>query len=266
MANYQTHKNIGIISSFSITILFVILLLLIDKELLNNKYIEIDNNTNFYTILLMIFFGYIGSIFPDIDLSTSKPIQLFKNILYGLSVIILIVFFDSLKQIFINLDFHFIKQIFDNNSLFFDLIFITIMLIIPYFFINIFFKIIHKTTHHRGIIHSIPFAFFISLLLYIALDSSFLKHITKDLNLNILFISIMFFIGNIVHFILDEIYSVDFRNKRIKKSFATALTFFSIKDFKKYLFIYLLIILTINFFIFNIISYNNITYYLKGIF
>jgi len=245
MANYKTHKNIGIISSIFITLSIFILLKFIDITIFKNQYIKIDNNLNIFSILLMIFFGYIGSLFPDIDLSTSKPIQLFKNIIYVSIIILLLLFFDQVKLFLTSLKNVEIEKILNNEFVNIDFIVILLILTIPYFLVHLFFIIINKLTYHRGIIHSIPFAFLLTLLLYLSFYTYYLNKIVIKFELNVFFISILFFIGNIVHLLLDEFYSVDFKNKKIKKSFSTALTIFSFKSSKTYIKLYLIIFIVL---------------------
>ncbi len=51
--------------------------------------------------------------------------------------------------------------------------------------------------------------------------------------------------GYIIHLLLDELYSVDLENRRVKKSVGTAFKFFSVSsniDAIKYIFIYFILI------------------------
>lgn len=256
MANFQTHKNIGISSSVFISLsLFFVSKQIEINELLKNKYFTVDNEINLLTLLLMVLFGYIGSLFPDIDLKTSKPLKIFKQILYFVIFFIIIYFFSSFELVLNNLG---ITHDFIENSLsiyFYYSIVLFLVLIIPFLSSNFIFFMINKLTHHRGIVHSIPFMFLISLLLYLSLNSQFLENVFKDtigiedIPYNSFFIAVLFFIGGIVHFLLDEFYSVDFKNNRIKKSSMTAFTFISFKknSFQKYIVLYFLIFLIILF-------------------
>jgi membrane-bound metal-dependent hydrolase YbcI (DUF457 family) len=71
---------------------------------------------------------------------------------------------------------------------------------------------------HRGIIHSIPIGVFISTIFAYCMYKF-------NVNYHYLIISSSLFVGFIIHLLLDELYSVDLRNMRIKKSFGTALKF-----------------------------------------
>ena len=76
----------------------------------------------------------------------------------------------------------------------------------------------HKFAKHRGVFHSVIaglfFAFTTAVVFYYVFNAnSFVSWLAG---------SFMLF-GYIVHLILDEVYSVDFDNTRIKRSFGTAL-------------------------------------------
>jgi len=241
MANYQTHKNIGIIGSTLITTPIYILTETTNKlEFLNNY--QFNSEINVYTFLLMIIFGFIGSIFPDIDLSTSKPTKLIKYTMYVFVMILNIILFNEISL--------FLLDFFKNNHYVFfyekeyRMFFITgfFILLSPFIFTNMIFAFIQTITKHRGVIHSIPFAFLTSLVLYIGLDTKLIHSFSDNLNINMFFIMFMFFIGNLIHFVLDETYSVDFKNKKIKKSIWTAFTFISRKNVNGYLFMYIVIL------------------------
>lgn len=71
---------------------------------------------------------------------------------------------------------------------------------------------------HRGMFHSIPAAIIAGLIGYLVCDSgAHLVHNYKAFAVGL---------GYLVHLILDEIWSVDVKNARVKKSFGTALKFF----------------------------------------
>lgn len=70
---------------------------------------------------------------------------------------------------------------------------------------------------HRGMFHSIPAAIIAGLIGYLICDSgAHLVHNYKAFAVGL---------GYMIHLILDEIWSVDVRNGRVKKSFGTALKF-----------------------------------------
>jgi membrane-bound metal-dependent hydrolase YbcI (DUF457 family) len=96
-------------------------------------------------------------------------------------------------------------------------------------------RLVQQFTVHRGIIHSIPFAFFCGESVYLLADGNTASRFLKAAGLTLGFCS---------HLLLDEIYSFDRTEGRIKikKSFGTALKFFQIKTAPLYVALYLLLI------------------------
>ncbi len=86
--------------------------------------------------------------------------------------------------------------------------------------------IFKRYTTHRGMWHSIPAAAIAGLV-------TFLVCLSPELEIR-LFKSWAVVVGFISHLVLDEIYSVDFRGRRIKKSSGTALKFWSKKGWANY--------------------------------
>ena len=82
-----------------------------------------------------------------------------------------------------------------------------------------------RFTSHRGIFHSVLTAIFFCLLM-VCIACYLLRWDILHAWLSGLFIGF----GFIVHLLLDEIYSVDLSNKRMKKSFGTALKLYSYRD------------------------------------
>lgn len=80
-------------------------------------------------------------------------------------------------------------------------------------------ELFRRYTVHRGMWHSIPAAASIGLLAFL---------ITEDQDLILRsYWACAATIGFLTHLVLDEIYSVNFRGVRLKKSFGTALKFWS---------------------------------------
>ena len=79
--------------------------------------------------------------------------------------------------------------------------------------------VVTRTTVHRGMIHSIPAALIAGALMYLLAPGPDAFRALKAVGLMIGFLS---------HLILDEVYSVDVRGIRMKKSFGTALKFTSV--------------------------------------
>lgn len=74
-------------------------------------------------------------------------------------------------------------------------------------------------TVHRGMWHSIPAAASVGLLTFLITDH---RHLELRL-----YWTTAAVLGFVTHLILDELFSVDFRGIRLKKSFGTALKFWS---------------------------------------
>ncbi len=80
-------------------------------------------------------------------------------------------------------------------------------------------NVFRRYTVHRGMWHSIPAAASVGLIAFLVTDH---RHLELRLYWTIAAVS-----GFLVHLLLDELYSVDFRGVRLKKSFGTALKFWS---------------------------------------
>lgn len=221
MANYQTHRNIGITSSLIVTSLFVANSNLINFEPLNFGY---NLDINYYTIVLAFIIGVIGSLAPDIDLETSIPARMFRFAFYSASFILSIYFINDINiNQYIKLD--------DNIS---NILTIIISIIISILIIKLF----ERNVIHRGLFHSIPFALFLSLSFY---ELGNLINEFIEIDLNSMVIGSLFLTGYITHLLLDEFYSVDFKNNRIKGSIGTALKLFSTKNTSAYILLYIVI-------------------------
>lgn len=79
-------------------------------------------------------------------------------------------------------------------------------------------EVFHAVTAHRGVIHSIPMAAACGLGLFHAM--SLVLHVPAG---TAMWPSLFLAGGFVAHLLLDEIYSVDLQNARLKRSFGTAL-------------------------------------------
>jgi hypothetical protein len=205
MADYSTHRNIGIIASIGATaVLFTSTTAI--NTLINLK---VDTNISTISLIIMVIAGVIGSIFPDIDLKTSRPSKFMRIFLMlAISMLSFTILEKYNKEILNIINFSTEYIVFVNTAIAVVISFITI-------------KIIENIMEHRGIVHSVPFAIISAIILFESVN--FIKTSYNFENLNSLMIAILFFIGFIVHLILDEMFSVDLLGARIKKSFGTAL-------------------------------------------
>jgi len=154
----------------------------------------------------------IAGMFPDIDSKTSRALQEALYLMAGLVCMLVLL---RLRD-------------YDLNG---DLV-LTIgaaTFLLAKFAVG---EIVVHTTVHRGMIHSIPTALIAGALAYLLAPGPCAFRIIKAVALVIGFLS---------HLVLDEIYSVDFRGVRLKKSFGTALKFTSVGRPGQTIFIYSLL-------------------------
>jgi len=96
-----------------------------------------------------------------------------------------------------------------------------------YFFIRFFvWSMFKKYTKHRGMWHSLPAAMIASTL-------AFLLCSNPDITIR-LYQAWAVLLGFLSHLLLDEIYSIDVNGRRLKKSFGTALKFWSKNSWANY--------------------------------
>ena len=149
----------------------------------------------------LVFLGTLGGLLPDIDASNSRPVKLLFNVLALMGVAAAL---------------HAFKDGYAPYPL---------LLIVAgtYLFIRyVMFALFNALTVHRGVFHSVLAALFFALLMT-CISYHFLHWDVLHAWLNGIFIAV----GFIVHLLLDELYSVDLSNSRMKNSFGTALKLFS---------------------------------------
>ena len=145
-------------------------------------------------------FVVLGGLFPDVDSDRSEAI----DIVFGL--------FGAVAAMFSTI------LAYESLGLFLSLAllglvysFVKFVLVIPF----------RKFTVHRGIFHSVPLGLLVSLVIC---------HVTAWLtdgnNPRAWLYALLFFLGYCIHLALDELYSVDLSNYRIKRSFGSAFKFF----------------------------------------
>jgi membrane-bound metal-dependent hydrolase YbcI (DUF457 family) len=149
----------------------------------------------------LAFLGVIGGMLPDIDADNSSPVRLLFNGLAWMAVS---------GVLFVVKDKYVSYQL--------GLIATAIFLLVRYGMLALF----NQFTSHRGVFHSLLAAVFFAFLMT-CISFYFLEQDVLHAWLNGVFLAI----GFIVHLLLDEIYSVDLSNARMKKSFGTALKLFS---------------------------------------
>lgn len=148
--------------------------------------------------------GVAGSLLPDIDADASKPVRAFFNVL-GVAV----AFAMTLPLIgkFLPLEV--------------ALIWVGVFLCVRY----LIFELFARATVHRGIWHS-----WLGIAAA-ALATVNIAYWMMDRSEESAWIAgFMVGIGYLTHLVLDELYSVDLINSRVKRSFGTALKPFSLAD------------------------------------
>ena len=234
LANFQTHKNIGIVSAIGVTFLMYSQNRYLElNELFNSLNIS-DLSMSKYTLVLMVVFGIIGSLIPDIDLDISRPSRYFRKFIYLVVGFLAISLAKNLYPIFI-------ENLFEIGFMVFNIILLISSFIVSFIGIKIFESVIV----HRGIIHSIPFGVLMSIGLYelLVLVNSLMIEENISFHLNSIFISIVFFTGFLTHLLLDELYSVNLFGLKIKESFGTALKLYDKNNIIGTISIYVILVL-----------------------
>jgi membrane-bound metal-dependent hydrolase YbcI (DUF457 family) len=152
----------------------------------------------------LVFLGIVGGMLPDVDAVNSKPVRLLFNVLALLSATAVLSALKSYAESY---------QLF---ALAAAIYWLTRFLVLAS---------IARFTVHRGIFHSILALLFFALLMVCVSDYAFQQNSTTAW-LNGFFLGF----GFLVHLLLDEMYSVDLSNRRMKKSFGTALKLFNYKN------------------------------------
>ena len=218
MANFKTHLNVALIGST------VVAGVAIFYQLIN----EIE-------FIWLVFLGTIGGLLPDIDSHNTKQVRvLFLLLAIASSVSLLSDPFLSqqLTQLLptTTLICHanslkIAPLLNDLSHYCFPYAAILIALSSFLFVRYLLFKVFNSLTVHRGIFHSLLAASFFALIIA-CISFQFLKQ-----NATFSWISGAFIaIGFIIHLLLDEVYSVDIANKRLKRSFGTALKLYGYRS------------------------------------
>lgn len=147
--------------------------------------------------VLLAAVGSFGGILPDVDLQRSYPSRIMFSLMATFSAFMMIFSMEN------NLS---VVELW--------LLGLVVFLVIRFPIWRVF----HKYTTHRGSIHSITAAFSATFV------TAALAHSWLAYSPFVAWLAASFMLlGFLVHLVLDEIYSVDFSNRRIKRSFGTAL-------------------------------------------
>ena len=141
--------------------------------------------------------GVLGSVLPDIDLKDSRPSRAMFS---GLAV------FFAFAVLFTTAGHYSVAEML--------VLWIGTQVFVRYGAKTVF----HKLSYHRGIWHSILAAVFCAFV-----TAAVYKHILGRHEGVAWLAAAFMFIGYMTHLVLDEIYSVDVMDTRIKSSFGTAI-------------------------------------------
>ena len=195
MANFNTHLNVATITSG-----------LASATLLSATHID------FNSALWLWFLGTIGGLLPDIDSDNSTSLDTIFTI-FTLTAVVLV-----LRSISVGLfgEIRFIE--------------LTAIPLIVYGLMKYAIRpLFEKITIHRGSCHSLTFLLLCALLTT-QLTWRLSDDYTSQSDIIAWFSGGIVFINGFIHLLLDEIYSVDLRNVRIKRSFGSAM---KLADFNK---------------------------------
>ncbi|MEH6453009.1 MAG: metal-dependent hydrolase [Psychromonas sp.] len=193
MANFNTHLNVATVATG-----------LTSAVLLTAGHIDLNN------ALWLWFLGVIGGLLPDIDSDNSTSLDTLFN-LFALSGVLFVTRYITTEL---------------SQVSFIELIVIPLIAygILKYLVRPLF----EKITVHRGSCHSLFF-----LLLMALLTTQVIwrlnPHSTEQSAMIAWLSGGFIFLGGLIHLLLDEMFSVDLVNARIKRSFGTAL---KIAEFK----------------------------------
>ena len=188
MANFNTHLNVATITSG-----------LASATLLSATHID------FNSALWLWFLGTIGGLLPDIDSDNSTSLDTIFG-MFTLTAVLIVLRYIS-EGLF--REIRFIELIVSS---------LTVYGIMKYGIRALF----EKITIHRGSCHSLIFLLLCALLTT-QLTWRVSSNYTNQSDIIAWFSGGFIFLGGFIHLLLDEIYSVDLRNIRIKRSFGTAM-------------------------------------------
>ncbi len=169
--------------------------------------------------LMCVALGTIGGLLPDLDSDNSTPIKL------GFNIISFIFAF--------GLVMHWRSEL--------SLLALIVLWLVGYGFMRyVVFSVFTTITVHRGVIHSVPY------MAILGLGLTCLSYYGLQLPLTISwFYGSFLFIGALVHLLLDELYSVNLSNMKMKRSSGTAMKFYQHKDKWWYLLLYATVVLLV---------------------
>ena len=165
--------------------------------------------------LMCVALGTAGGLLPDLDSDHSTPIKLGFNVASFMFAFGLVM--------------HWRDEL--------SLLSLIILWLAGYGFMRyVVFKMFTSMTVHRGVIHSVPY------MAILGLGLTYLSYfVMKNSLVTSWFYGLFLFGGALVHLSLDELYSVNLSNMKMKRSSGTAMKFYQHRDKWWYLLLYTLI-------------------------
>jgi len=156
-------------------------------------------------VLILSMVGAIGGMLPDIDSDNSTPVKIMFHVL---SIIFAFMVMFAKAESFSIIELWIV----------WGFCYVLVRYVIS--------ELFKKSTVHRGIFHSV-----VAGLFFWFLTTAFSHYFFNSSNFIAWMTGFFVFFGFMIHLCLDEIYSVDLLNRRMKRSAGTAL---KIYDYKNY--------------------------------
>lgn len=166
---------------------------------------------------MCVMLGTVGGLLPDLDSDNSTPIKLGFNLISFVFAFALVM--------------HWRSEL--------SLLSLMVLWLAGYAFMRyVVFYIFTNLTVHRGVIHSVPY------MMILGLGLTCLSYYVLQASLSASwFYGLFLFTGAMVHLLLDELYSVNLSNMKMKRSSGTAMKFYQHKDKWWYLLLYVILAL-----------------------
>lgn len=197
MANFHTHLSVALAISTALATTGFML-----------------NAYGFFEMIVLACAGMVGGLLPDIDLDHAKISRIGFNLASLLGAMFMVILY------------HRQHPTTPTDGL--------IAWGVGFLLLRFgFFALFSRLTHHRGMVHSVPYMATLSLMfVYLAF------YIFDWTALLSWFFGLFIFIGTMVHLLLDELFSVNIYGLRVKKSFGSAFKFFERKKPLAYMILY----------------------------
>ena len=217
MANFNTHFNVAAVTTG-----------LASATLLSADHITLN------TALGLWFLGTIGGLLPDVDSDNSTSLDIIFN-LFAFSAVLIVLRYlsDDILTESVAADVNSFTNTGMSSVTGAGKMSLSELIVLPLVVYGVMRYLVRpifeKITVHRGSCHSIFFVLLIALITMqivwrVSPQSPEETHIVAWLSGGFVFL------GGVIHLTLDELYSVDLSNVRVKRSFGTALKLMEFKN------------------------------------